>query len=171
MHWSILVISTFLLTLACSSPKKEQSFAELENVPFEKLHAVRVMPFFIAKTVDQNANMESIKTEFGKFGEVHTPADTNIDQLTNALEKPFALLTIYVNEVGNLLSVEFRLFEEGRLKINDKDSMGNVWEKIIYTSPEQISEEISKIIGEFSQNYSQANPDGAKPSFYISNPI
>ncbi len=188
MRLSVMAVSLVLVMSSCSPSNRKgaKSLAilnETENVAFEQLQTVRVMPSFISDKVDQNELRQTVLEEFGKIGVVHTPEDTSIEEMLDAQKKPFAILTLDVKEIATsdfkkifpVISLSCRIYEEGVLALNNKQFMGNVWEKIYYVEvqPDQVAltqeirEEIVKFVREFSDNYYKVNSKSVKPEFYI----
>ncbi len=188
MRLGISLLSLILLLCSCTSSaqKKEKSFAELnqlENIPFEQLKTVRVMPSFVSDKVDQKLLRQTIIDKFGTIGVVHTPDDTSLEKVLDAQKKPFAILTMDVKEITTsdyektfpIISLSCRMYEEAELVLNKQQSMSNVWEKTRYiellpdqkATTEAISVEIDKLLQEFSDSYYKVNSKSQKLEFYI----
>jgi hypothetical protein len=188
MRLGISSLLLILLLCSCSSSiqKKEKSFAELnqlENIPFEKLKTVRVIPSFVSDKVDQKLLRQAIIDKFGTIGIVHTPDDTSLEKVLDAQKKPFALLTLEVKEITTsdyektfpIISLSCRMYEETELVLNKQQSMSNVWEKTRYieilsdqkATTNTVNAEIDKLLQEFSDSYYQVNSKSLKPAFYF----
>ena len=189
MRLNLVLLSMVILMASCSSIDKkkpstqESTLNDFDNVPFQKLQTVRVMLSFASKQVDQEKSREAVINELKKFGNVHTPTDTSIDKLLEAQAKPFAVLALDVKELETstdekrlpILCISSRMYEEGKLALNNKDVMSNVWERIKYIeiSPEknktslEVIATIKALLNEFSEKYQNANLEKIKPDFYV----
>lgn len=188
MRLSLFILSISFLAASCSSSDKQKAKAtalsnELENIPFEKLHTVRVLLTIVSNKIDDKAVRQVVLEEFEKIGVVHTPEDTSLEKLMTAQAKPYAILALDIKEIESsndektlpVISFSCKMYEESELMINQKKWMGNVWEKNKYVeiSPNQnetakkIIREIENVVIEFSKNYYVSNPKTIKPEFYI----
>ena len=186
-----LVFSIAILLSSCSSSKEKHSMEkqlnQLTNIPLENLLIIRILPGFASDQFDKDLLWQTLVQECKKIGEVHTPADTSLEKLVEEQKKPFAILTLNINEVETvnsddrfpLINIQFRVHEKTQLNINQKEWMSVVWEKTKYvktasekeTNTESISQVVKHLIDTFSADYYSVNQTTTKPTFYISNPI
>lgn len=188
MRLSVAALSLMLVMSSCSSSnqkgvKSPAIMNETENVAFEQLQTVRIMLSFISDRLDQKQLRQTVLEEFGKMGVVHTPEDTSLENVITAQKMPFAMITIDAKEIANsdfkkifpVICLSCKMYEEGVLALNNKQCMGNVWEKVYYVEmqPDQlvltqeIKVDIAKLVKEFSDSYYKVNPKSVKPDFYI----
>ncbi len=161
--------------------KKKPAF---ENIPFEKLEAVRVMIGFVPKELEQKRIHDAFINELQKIGKVRTPLDTSMEEVTKARSAPFGILswrfreieTVNAKEKASYIALVCELLENTLLLNNQEKWMSTVWEKTSYLSavgnPKKATDDaikqIEKTIAEFSDRYAKANPEKKGVVFYVS---
>lgn len=185
MYLQVLLLGIALLISSCSSNQKgKPKSSSLDDIPFEQLQTVRILPSFVSDKIDPKELYQTVLEQFAKIGIIHTPDDTSLQKLLVAQEKPFAILLINVREIATsdeekvfpIMSISCRMDEKTTLSINQKEWMSTVWEKTEYieilpdpnVNTAMIKQKLSSLAQEFFDRYYAVNPKSTKPEFYIS---